>query len=292
MFLNFAKMFLKSQTEPLVSKFFNFNVNIDILRDDLIHPIVSGNKWRKLEFIVEDFKKSQAEILVTFGGAFSNHLVATAVAGQILGFKTFGFVRGDEKRDLNYYETVCINHQMTLEHVSRRDYKNKTLLFENKFKNENAYFVDEGGNHPLALKGCQKIIEELNQEYDYIVLSIGTGTTMEGLVQGVFNQQLKTKIIGISALKNNFDLNERLKQYPDKHYKIFHEYHRGKYGQFDDELLDFIKEFYLETNIKTDPIYTAKMLLGVKDLYFQKILNPNDKVLIVHTGGILAFNQQ
>jgi 1-aminocyclopropane-1-carboxylate deaminase len=280
-----------SYIEPLKSLFFGIETNIDILRDDLIHPIVSGNKWRKLKYIVDDFKSSDKEVLVTFGGAYSNHLIATAFAGKLFGFRTFGFVRGDEERPNNHYEILCLENDMELKHVSRNDYINKQQLFDKFFDKQKAYFVDEGGNHPLALKGCEEIVDSFKKEYDYVVLSIGTGTTMEGIVKAIKKKQLKTKVLGISSLKNNFYLDERMQKYPIDSWHIFHNFHRGKYAKMDQELLQFIQDFYLETSIKTDPIYTGKMLLAVKDLYHQKILNLNDNVLVIHTGGIMSFDQ-
>lgn len=278
--------FNTSYIEPFNSIQYGFNANIDILRDDTIHPIVSGNKWRKLKYIVDDFKKSGKEVLVTFGGAYSNHLIATAFAGKFLGFKTFGFVRGDEARPSNHYELLCIENDMELLHVSRSDYKNKQELFEKFFDSKKAYFVDEGGNHPLAIKGCEEIVDTFKKHYNYVILSLGTGTTLAGIVSAIEKKQLNTKILGISSLKNNISLDERMQKYPQKYWQIFHDFHRGKYAKMDSDLLTFIKDIYKETGIKTDPIYTGKMLMAVRDLYQEKYINLNDKVLLIHTGGI------
>ncbi len=289
--MTFACMsiFLPSSIESLVSPYFDNNTNIDLLRDDLIHPIVSGNKWRKLKYIIQDFKASKAEILVTFGGAYSNHLVATAFAGNALGIRTFGFVRGDENRALNHYETLCVENGMTLKHVSREAYRNKAQLFAEYFPQSNAYFVDEGGDHPMAYIGCKEILKELNKQYDYIVLSVGTGTTMQGLVMGLAELKSTTKVVGISSLKNNHYLNERLSAFNPVNWEVMHDFHRGKYAKMDSELWQFIHSFYKETDIKTDPVYTAKMLMAVKSLYQTNYFKPNDKLLLIHTGGLLAF---
>lgn len=292
--MTFACMsiFLPSSIEPLISPYFDNNTNIDLLRDDLIHPIVSGNKWRKLKYIIEDFKASNAEVLVTFGGAYSNHLVATAFAGNAMGIRTFGFVRGDENRPLNHYETLCVENGMTLKHVSREAYRNKAQLFAEYFNQSNAYFVDEGGDHPKAYIGCMEILNELNKQYDYIVLSVGTGTTMQGLVMGLAEQKSTTKVVGISSLKNNLYLNERLSDLDTINWEVMHDFHRGKYAKMDSELWHFIHSFYKETGIKTDPVYTAKMLMAVKTLYQTNYFKPNDKLLLIHTGGLLAFKDR
>jgi 1-aminocyclopropane-1-carboxylate deaminase len=283
-------VFHPSKIEKFCIEYFNFNPNIDILRDDLIHPIVSGNKWRKLKYIIEDFEKSGKKTLVTFGGAYSNHLIATAVACQLKNIASVGFVRGDEIRPMNHYEEICIKNNMKLMHVSRADYRNKTTLFNKYFDSESAYFVDEGGYHPMALKGCEEITYEFKIDYDYIILSLGTGTTMEGITKAIQERKLKTKVIGISSLKNNFELDERMSKYSTDYWQIFHDFHRGKYAKMDKELFDVIEKIYIETGIKTDPIYTAKMIMAVKHLYDEHLLKKGDKVLLIHTGGTQSFD--
>ncbi len=271
---------------PLIGDSFEF----DMLRDDLIHPIVSGNKWRKLKYIIQHILDNKIEHLVTFGGAYSNHLVATAFAGKYFNIKTSAFVRGDEVRPLNHYEQLCIDHNMELIKVNRADYKNKTALYNNYFPNPmNTIFINEGGDHPLALLGCEEILNELDKHYDYILLSMGTGTTMEGLVKAVNNKHLNTKILGISSLKNNFDLDKKMAHYDATSFQIFHDYHRGKYGKIDEVLVKFIKDFYSETGIKTDVVYTGKMLMALNDMLQQDIIQRDQKVLCIHTGGLLAF---
>ncbi len=282
--------FKPSHTEQLTCSFFDFNRHIDILRDDQIHPIVSGNKWRKLKYFITDVQKNGKGPIVTFGGAYSNHLVATAFAGNHFHIPTYGFVRGDEDREFNIYENICIDNRMTLKHVSRDAYRDKHKLFETYARHHpGAVFLDEGGDHPLALEGCAEILDELVKEYDYIVLALGTGTTMEGIVKAVVEKGLDTKVIGISSLKNNHSLDKRLSRYPQGYWHVFHEYHRGKYAKMDDEMMLFIKDFSLETNIHLEPVYTAKMMMAVRDLYLKKFFRDNDKVLLIHTGGLLAF---
>ncbi len=285
------KIFNQSKVEPLQSAIFN-GLNLDILRDDLIHPIVSGNKWRKLKYIVQHIQNNGIEHVVTFGGAYSNHLVAVAFVCNYLGIKSSAFIRGDEQRTQNHYEKICLENDMQLLPVSRAEYRNKELLFKTYYgQMENCMMIDEGGNHELALLGCKEILDELDKVYNYIILSLGTGTTMEGLVKGIISKNISTKIIGISALKNNFELDKRLEKYNPNSWAIFHDYHRGKYGKIDEELVQYIQKFYLETSIKLDTIYTGKMLMAVEDLFEKKYFKPTDKILLVHTGGLLAFPQ-
>ena len=279
--------FKESRIEKLNFSKFGTSLDIDILRDDLIHHLVSGNKWRKLKYILEEAQKTEGQTLVTFGGAYSNHLVATAFAGKVFGIKTHGFVRGDEKRETNNYEKICLENGMTLEHVNRTDYKNKTELFERyQLENPNSIFVGEGGRHPLALKGCAEILDVLKFEYNYIFLALGTGTTMEGLVKECAKRELKTKVIGISSLKNNFELDEIMSQYPNKYWSIEHHYHRGKYAKNDEELNQFMSAFHKETNIMLEFVYTGKMMMALQDFIQKDFFKPNDKVLCIHTGGL------
>lgn len=281
-------VFQESRVETLAYSAFKNIKHIDILRDDLIHPIVCGNKWRKLKHAIQYVKEQQLETIVTFGGAYSNHVIATAYAGRTYGIKTHAFIRGDEKRDLNHYENLAISCGMTLQHVDRNAYKNKLELFRQYFgSNDKAFFLDEGGNHPLALIGCAEILNELSIEYDYIVLPLGTGTTMEGLVQGVIDKELKTKILGISSLKNNFELDQRLEKYKSQHWQVFHDYHRGKYAKSDAELEAFINHFMQATGIPIENVYTGKMMMAVSDLIQQNYFKPTDKILLIHTGGLM-----
>jgi 1-aminocyclopropane-1-carboxylate deaminase len=276
-----------SHVEPLNFSGFGHELQIDILRDDLIHPIISGNKWRKLKYIVKKLEEDKSQTLVTFGGAYSNHLVATAYAGKLFGIKTLGFVRGNEVRDINAFEKTCLENDMTLLHVDRNDYKDKNALFEvYKKNNPNAFFVGEGGRHPLALLGCAEIVQELNKVYDYIFISLGTGTSMEGIVGECVKQELKTKVIGISSLKNNFELNEIMAQFPIKNWQIEHNYHRGKYAKNDTELENFIQKFLIETGIQLEFVYTAKMMMAVQDFISKGFFNSSDKILCIHTGGL------
>ncbi|HEY1046875.1 MAG TPA: pyridoxal-phosphate dependent enzyme [Bacteroidia bacterium] len=282
--------FNPSRVDKISSKLIGHGLAFDMLRDDLIHPIISGNKWRKLKYIIEFALNNNINDVVSFGGAYSNHLVALAAAGAHFGIKTHGFVRGNDDRPLNHYEQLCIQNGMNLIHVSREDFKDKATLFKHQFGDrKSCLMVGEGGDHPLALKGAGEILNDLSDTYDTIVLALGTGTTMEGLVAEIQNRKLNTKVIGISSLKNNFDLDERMRKYPSNSYKIMHEYHRGKYASNDTELNHFVTSFYEETGIMTEFVYTAKMLMALNDLYLKSDTYLGSKILCIHTGGLLNF---
>lgn len=279
--------FKPSRVDQIQFSEFGRELHIDMLRDDLIHPLVSGNKWRKLKFIIKDLESKNDPILTTFGGAYSNHLVACAYAGHHFGIKTHAFVRGDEKRELNAFEKTCLDFGMTLTHVNRSAYKDKVSLFQT-FKTEfpQAYFVGEGGRHPLALTGCAEILNDLKVTYDYIFLALGTGTTMEGLVKAVSEKKLKTRVIGVSSLKNNLELDQILSAYPKEYWQIEHNYHRGKYAKNDQELKNFIDHFKVETDVQLEFVYTGKMMLALKDMIQKKVFKNGDRILCIHTGGL------
>lgn len=282
--------FKKSFEQNLSFSLFK-SANFSMLRDDTIHDIVSGNKWRKLKHIMQYAVDNKVKKIITFGGAYSNHVVALAYACQHYNIKSIGYIRGNEQRDLNHYEKICLDLGMELIHVSREDFKNKNKIHE-QYANENDVLViDEGGDHLLAFEGCKEMLEDIHSSPDYIILALGTGTTMEGLVQGVIEKHLNTKIIGISTFKNNFDLNKRMEKYPNTHWEIHHGYERGKYGKIDPILIQYIKQFHQETAIKTEPIYTGKMLMAVEDLIQKNRFKSEDKICIIHTGGLLSYPQ-
>ena len=286
-FCNMVEVFANSNIERLHFSGLGPSCEVDILRDDLIHPVVSGNKWRKLKYIIEAMKDTGKQKLVTFGGAYSNHLVATSFAGRIFGIETFAFVRGNENREPNAFEKLCIKNGMTLMHVDRTAYREKNLLFDSMFSNDPlAEMVGEGGRHPMALPGCSEIITELTQEYDLIVLALGTGTTMEGLLKAVTDKHLKTRILGISSLKNNLELDHIMSEYPRENWQIEHNYHRGKYAKNDSELKTFIDSFQTETGIRLEFVYTGKMMMALCEMIKNGTIEAGQKILCIHTGGL------
>lgn len=277
----------ESRIEKLDFSLFGNTCEIDILRDDLIHPLISGNKWRKLKFIIEHIKSTSKKRIVTFGGAYSNHLVAAAVAGFESGIETIGFVRGNEERELNAYEQVCTEYGMKLIHTDRRAYRDKELLFSQYFGNDPfAEFVGEGGRHPMALKGCAEILDELNKEYDYIILALGTGTSMEGILKGITERAIPTKIIGISSLKNNFELDGIMSKYNRNNWQIEHDFHRGKYAKNDTDLSAFIEKFRIETAIRLEYVYTGKMMMALYEMLNSRRIEAGKSILCIHTGGL------
>src|SRR6202000_1787003 len=200
-------------------------LKVFIKRDDLIHPMISGNKWRKLKYLL---REAQATHLVTFGGAYSNHLLATAAAAARFGFKSTGFVRGEEVNNDTLF--LCRLHGMDLLFTDRESYRDKPALFNKYFADDKeAFFIDEGGASELGAKGCSELIDELTEHYDHIFCACGTGTTAAGIINGINNHQLSTRFHGVPVLKNGEFLREEISKYLDApaSFDLNTEYHFG-----------------------------------------------------------------
>ncbi len=273
----------------IVSIAFPNSISVSIKREDLLHPFVSGNKFRKLKYNLLQAKEENQKTLLTFGGAFSNHIAAVAFAGKENGFKTIGIIRGDELRDKiveNPTLSFAQNCGMQLEFVSRDDYRSKeetAFLDALKQKFGDFYLVPEGGTNALAIKGCQEILTEEDASFDYVCCAVGTGGTISGIINSILPHQ---KVLGFPALKGDF-LKEEIRNFAtNENWTLISEYHFGGYGKVNQELITFINSFYAQTQIPLDPIYTGKMVFGVMDLIQQNYFPEKAKILLIHTGGI------
>lgn len=265
------------------------SISMHIKREDLIHPFVSGNKFRKLKYNLLQAKAENQETLLTFGGAFSNHIAAVAFAGNEKGFKTIGIIRGDElasKVSENPTLLFAQNCGMQLEFISREDYrlKSEVSFLENlKQKFGGFYHIPEGGTNDLAIKGCEEILTSEDADFDYICCSVGTGGTISGIINSVLPHQ---KVLGFPALKGDF-LKEEIRNFvQNDNWELLTDYHFGGYAKVNAELTVFINHFYLENQIPLDPIYTGKMVFGVIDLIKKNYFPAKSKILLIHTGGI------
>lgn len=265
------------------------SISVSIKREDLIHPIVSGNKFRKLKYNLVQAKAENQDTLLTFGGAFSNHIAAVAFAGKEQNFKTIGIIRGEELRTkISENPTLQFAQDcgMQLDFVTREAYRQKTELdfLENlRTKFGAFYHIPEGGTNELAIKGCEEILTVEDAEFDYICCSIGTGGTITGLINSLLPHQ---KVLGFPALKEEFLKDEIRIFAQNNNWEIITEYHFGGYGKVTPELIAFINQFYRENQIPLDPIYTAKMAFGVMDLIEKNYFPKKSKILLIHTGGI------
>ncbi len=264
-------------------------IELTIKREDKIHPHISGNKYRKLKYNLIVAKQQKNNTLLTFGGAYSNHIAATAAAGKEFGFKTIGVIRGDELVDkISDNPTLLFAQEcgMQFKFISRELYRKKTKPeFLSLLKKEfgNFYTLPEGGTNLLAIKGCEEILTKGDAIFDYVCVPVGTGGTISGLINSVREHQ---KVVGFPALKGDF-LQEEIKALVSKeNWELITEYHFGGYGKINSELITFINQFREETGIPLDPIYTGKMLFGIVDLISTNYFKKGSKILAIHTGGL------
>jgi len=275
---------------PIQQVYFLSDFSFWVKRDDLIDPYISGNKWRKLKYILKDAMSKGKTHLVTFGGAYSNHLVATAAAAARAGLKSTAFVRGEEVS--NEMLVICKLFGMNIIFSDRTQYRNKQMLYQLNFGEDNTtYFVDEGGASEEAVKGCADIISELSTHYDHIFCAAGTGTTAAGLLRGINQHKLRTQLHVIPVLKGGAFLASEIRRYENNtsNLKLHTDYHFGGYAKTTSELLNFIKTFTSSTGILIDPVYTAKMFYAIYDLANKNYFKSDEKVLAIHTGGLLGI---
>jgi len=280
-------------------------VELFLLREDLLHAHISGNKYRKLKYNLLEAQKQGKTKLLTFGGAFSNHIAAVAAAGQQFGFKTVGVIRGEQSTTpsptLRYAEACG----MQLHFVSRSAYREKTTVaFTTQLieKFGDFYSIPEGGTNSLALQGCAEIWESINAHFskapDYVCTCVGTGGTIAGLIAG---NESASQVLGFSALKGSFltkDVTELLQMYHARFYPnwlINNDYHFGGYAKHQPVLIDFMNDFKATQGISLDPVYTGKMMYGILDLVAKDYFPKGSRILAIHTGGLQGvegFNQR
>ncbi|MCF8714009.1 1-aminocyclopropane-1-carboxylate deaminase/D-cysteine desulfhydrase [Joostella atrarenae] len=269
------------------------SVRLFIKREDLIHPFISGNKFRKLKYNISEAEKLKHHTLLTFGGAFSNHIAATAYAGFENGLKTIGVIRGEEladKTEKNATLSFAEKHGMIFKYVSRSDYREKEdPIFTNKLKEEfgDFFLVPEGGTNNLAVKGCEEILEGEDFNFDYICTAVGTGGTISGLINC---SQVRQQVLGFPALKGNFLQTEIRKFANQDNWDLQTDYHFGGYAKINQELIHFINEFKDETGIPLDPVYTGKMMFGILNLIKEGYFKEHTKILAIHTGGLQGIS--
>ncbi len=269
-----------------------------IKREDLLHAHISGNKYRKLRYNLERAKEENFKTLLTFGGAFSNHIAATAAAGKEFGFTTIGVIRGDElatnlQQTLRTNPTLAFAHKsgMQLKFIDRNSYRLKhTEAFIKGLQDEfgSFYLIPEGGTNELAVKGCEEIVTDEDSKFDYICAAIGTGGTISGIINSVKSHQ---KVLGFPALKENF-LHKEINKYVcnKENWQLQRSYNFGGFAKINKELVDFINDFKEQTNVQLDPIYTGKMLFGLVDLIKKGFFKEEEKILAIHTGGIQGID--
>lgn len=265
------------------------DLRLDIKRLDLIHPLISGNKFYKLKNNIRFALDQGYQALLTFGGAYSNHIAATAAAGQLLGLPSIGIIRGDElaQQALNPTLQQAQANGMQLHFVSRSDYRRRhETEYQQQLKQHfpHAYLIPEGGTNALAIEGCRDILSPSDLEnYDVICCAVGTGGTLSGLIDASHSRQT---VLGFPALKGDF-LHHEIHQWTTKtNWQLIQDYHFGGYAKTTAELLAFIEQFEYRYGVPLEPIYTGKMMFGLMDLIQQDYFPKSTRILVIHSGGL------
>ncbi len=284
--INTAASILETIEHPLLEK---HKLNLFLKRDDKLHPVISGNKWRKLKYIIAHALELGYTHIVSMGGAYSNHLHALAWIGKELGIKTTGLIRGEENSKGNHTIEGLKNWGMTCHFISRSEFR--TLRNYREYNSKpaeeySAYWIPEGGANQLALKGIAELVDDISEPFDEIILPCGTGTTLAGIAQALPDH---TTALGFSALKGKRFLEQeinKLLSVKKENWRINHDYHFGAFAKTNEELLKFMNTFQRETGIPLEPVYTGKMLFGLFDLIQKNYFKPNYRIIAIHTGGL------
>lgn len=268
------------------------DVSVTLRRLDLVHPQISGNKFFKLKYNFLEAQRQGYQHILSFGGAYSNHIVATAFAAQHFGFKSVGIIRGEElaHRPLNPTLATAQQFGMQLHFVSRKDYRRKQqpeFLTELQQQFPDHYVIPEGGTNALAIQGCQEILKEHDTQFDVICCAAGTGGTITGLIEA---SQAHQQVLGFSALKGSFLKDEVARLTSKTNWNILDDYCCGGYAKTSLELMQFIQEFESRFSIPLEQVYTAKMLMGILDLIEKNYFPTGSRLLVIHSGGLQGRN--
>ncbi len=264
-------------------------INLFIKREDLIHPVVSGNKYRKLKYNLQAALREGHTTLLTFGGAYSNHIAAVAHAGGESGFRTLGVIRGEELKDSWQNNPTLVGaHKagMEFQFVSREDYRRKTsaaFLRALEEKWGSFYLLPEGGTNELAVRGCEEILQPGDAAFDVITACVGTGGTLAGLINST---QAHQEVLGFPALRHEGLMEDICNFVREGNWRLVKDYHFGGYARLSPELVTFINEFKRETGIPLDPVYTGKMLFGLIDMIKNQAFKAGTRILAIHSGGL------
>ncbi|WP_068544969.1 1-aminocyclopropane-1-carboxylate deaminase/D-cysteine desulfhydrase [Thalassotalea crassostreae] len=284
-----------SQLQPVNHQlFYKHNISVMIKRDDLIHPVISGNKWRKLKYNLLQAKAENKNTILSFGGAFSNHIHALAYACNVQDLNSIGIIRGEPEYANNFTLRWSKHWGMDLNFVDRKTYKqrdNPDYIDQLSIQYPNAYIVPEGGSNELALPGMGEVITEINEQadFDYLLTPVGSGGTLAGLVKADNN---KHKLLGISVLKQQGYLDDEVNKLLEsddnrfKNWQILNDFHRGGYAKYKKEDAKRIYQFSQQTGIPFEPVYSGKMLLAFLDLLEQGYFPEKSKIVLLHTGGL------
>ncbi|MCK9606792.1 MAG: pyridoxal-phosphate dependent enzyme [Methylomonas sp.] len=280
-----------STLSPIIDpKLSDLRIRLWLKRDDLLHPIISGNKWRKLKYPLNDALVKGADTLVSMGGAYSNHLHALAFAGKSLGLQTIGYVRGEQPKIFNRTLQDLSQWGMELRFVSRGDYRMLRAYKDSDMADlsSNQYWLPEGGASALALKGVSEIVAEMPIDFEHLFVACGTGTTLAGLIAAA---PVHCRVTGVAALKGAGFLNREVKQLLSQNqiytnWQIIQDYHFGGFAKSTADLEQFVRQFYASHSITLEPVYTGKLLYAVFDLLQKGYFKTGQRIVVLHTGGL------
>lgn len=272
-------------------------IELYVKRDDLIHPEIQGNKWRKLKYNLFEARLNSIHTLLTFGGPFSNHIYATAAAAKLFHFKAIGIIRGEEPQVLSPTLKFAESQGMELYYMDRESYREKddpTNIESLRTQIGNFYLLPEGGTNALAVEGASEIIGEIDIPFNYITTACGTGGTLAGLVSGLRGEK---QLIGFSSLKGEDTLTPKVKElvtyvtgFNYTNFTINFDYHFGGYAKVKPELIAFIKDFKIKYGIQLEPVYTGKMFYGLFDMIRNDKFPAGSKIVALHTGGLQGLS--
>ena len=287
-------MNFKLNQQIFSERYLNNEIEVFIKRLDLIDPFISGNKLFKLKHNVDRALFEKKNMLITFGGAFSNHILATAAYAKKKNIDCLAIVRGEEYSELNPLLALAKEYGMNFCFVSRKEYAKRNdnnYISELIRKYKKAFIVPEGGNNKLGVLGAEEILETQDKSFDYIICPIGTGATLSGIVNSSNRSQ---KVIGINCINDTKDINKNISQKTNKkNWEIINEFNFGGFAKFDNLLTEYLKKFKLNYKITLDLNYTTKMFFGFEKLIERRYFHRKSKVLLIHTGGTygnLGFN--
>jgi 1-aminocyclopropane-1-carboxylate deaminase len=279
--------FQKSKVVPIFINY-KFHTTIDVLRLDEIHPVVSGNKWFKLKNYLFEAIANNKKTILTFGGTYSNHIVATAAASQYYKLKSIGIIRGERPKILSHTLQQALSYDMELYFISRNDYKEKVIpgVVLSTIDPNTIYIVNEGGYGKMGMLGAMEILEELNSnDYTHIIAAVGTGTMLSGIISAAHPDQ---KIIGIPVLKDD-SLELKIKALlpmERQRFQLIFDYHFGGYAKTSPDLIQFMNNWYKQSGMPTDFVYTGKLFFAANDLLEKDFFPKGSKILIIHSGGL------
>ncbi|MEH2173242.1 1-aminocyclopropane-1-carboxylate deaminase/D-cysteine desulfhydrase [Nostoc sp.] len=275
-------------------------VELYVLRLDLMHPWVNGNKWFKLKYNLLEAKEKNFTTLLTFGGAYSNHIYATAAAGNLFSFRTIGVIRGEERLPLNATLSFAVQQGMQLVYMNREMYRQRNTPALEEYLRQSfgeVFIIPEGGSNLNGVRGCTEIVGDATIAFDRICVACGTATTLAGIALSLHEEQ---KAIAFPVLKNGAFLTQEIESLLTNYlasdlptpynspasWELVCDYHFGGYAKVNNELLLFSQQFTEEHGVPLDYVYTAKMFYGVMDLLQQRFFCKGDRLLLVHTGGL------